>query len=562
MLRAMRAVVIAAFFLAASCGGARTDGGSPPPRTSRFGMLKRQLDLFDAARFERNPALRPDLERELRLPAGSLAGADATDRAADALLVEADRILAADRLDEGAQQARTLIELDRRPPERAELWRRMMEVKVIARGAGPLAPNARLRLAAYCWRALDDARKTTWRLRIFAVSHCLYPLYDSDPEPYFSRDPAQRPPPPDWRKLVSRARDLFAEPFDSWGRLEGARRRVMADLEALLFVKAEVEMPLEPEPTEGAPAVPGAAIHDWPPLAGMTVRLAQQVDRLKVELQADSRGALGLIAPPGATGADLLAAAAAARAAGAEEVVLFVYTEQTLQPPPGDYWLEDHRRAARAATIALSLAPLGATAGSGAREPRRVEFEGGLRLHLMIAAGKWTLLSPDGVLAELPAGDAQLVTHLANASSAFPDEASLVLVVDPAATVSGILAAAAAAAYRDGKPFLRLGLGTAAPRAKVGPALAKRIALRSAATVAIQPEALAPHAAAARACYQEALEKSPSLAGTVRLEAAAGSVVRIGPANETLTRCATQALGGAMKAQQTGTADVTFSVKR
>jgi hypothetical protein len=560
MLRAMRAAIAAAL-LAAACGGARSDGGgTPPPLTSRFGPLRHSLDLFDAARFGREPSLRPELERSLGLPAGALSGKDATDRAADALLVEADRILAEDRLDEGAQQARTLVAFDRQPPQRADLWKRMMEMKAIARGAGPLARNARLRLAAYCWRAFDDAQKTIRRLRVFAVSHCLYPLHDSDPEPYFAHDPALRPPPPDWGKLLAHAVELLQTSGD-WARLERARRTVMGDLQAIR--QSPAELPVDPVPGDEAPVVAGVPIQDWQPLATVSADLQKQVDRLRVELQADGRGQLTLqAAGVGGTAADLLAAAALARSVGAQEVLLLVRTEQTVKAPPGDAWPAGQPVAARAGVIAVSLAPLGTTADSGGREPRRVEFERGLELHLVVGATKWTLTSPGGVIADLPAGDAGLASQLAQVQTAFSDEVTLVIVPEPAATYASVVAAAAAAAYRDGKPLFRLGLGKAAPRARAGGALAKRIALRGAAAVTITPDALAPHASAARACYQDALEKSPTLAGAVRLEAAAGSVVRIGKADATLTRCATQALTGAMKSMQTGAADVVFSVKR
>ncbi|HUS64861.1 MAG TPA: hypothetical protein VMZ28_09985 [Kofleriaceae bacterium] len=557
----MRALAVcAAIVVAAGCGGARSQGGDgrPPVRESSFARLKHQLDLFDAARFGREAVLRAELERALGMSAGTLSGEDATDRAASAILVEADRILAEDRLDAGAQDARTLVAFDQQAPERAELWKRMMEVKAIARGRGPLAPNARLRLAGYCWRALDDAQKTIWRLRVFAASHCLYPLYDSDPEPYFSRDPMLRPPPPEWKKLVSRAVELLA-PVGDWGRLERARQRVIADLQGVLGEHdVTTQWPIDPLPDTWAPVVPGATIQDWPPLAWMGGSL--RVRDMIVDLQADGRGQYGLMPPFGsATGADLLDAANTAFHAGATDVLLFVRTEQTVKAPQGDHWPAGQPVAARAGTIVVSLAPLGSTAASGGREPRVAEFEGGLRLHLLVGATKWTLLSPDGVIAEVPAGDARLAGELGRVQSAFGDQVALVLVPDPKATYASVLAAAAAAAYRDGKPFFRLGLASAAPKAKAGSVLAGRIARRAAVQVTIQPEALAAHAAAARACYQDAVEKKPKLAGAVHLEAAAGAVVRTGKGDEVLTRCATQALGPAMKAQQTGAADVTFA---
>jgi hypothetical protein len=116
--------------------------------------------------------------------------------------VRVDAVLAHDRLHAGAQAARTLLEQDRRPPaDRADLYRRMAELKGIARGGGPLAANALLRLAAFCAAAFRDATTAPARARPRILAMCLYPLYDSDPEPYLAEDPARRPPEPAWEDL-------------------------------------------------------------------------------------------------------------------------------------------------------------------------------------------------------------------------------------------------------------------------------------------------------------------------------------------------------------------------
>jgi len=69
----------------------------------------------------------------------------------------ADRILEHERLHKDAQAARTLLEWDRRPPAtRKDLFLAASRLKTLARGGGPLAANATLRLALLCTQAFRE----------------------------------------------------------------------------------------------------------------------------------------------------------------------------------------------------------------------------------------------------------------------------------------------------------------------------------------------------------------------------------------------------------------------
>src|SRR5690606_31372843 len=167
------------------------------------------LDLFDDARFrgDAGAASRELLARALGLDPAAR-GPAATDAAARALLAEVDTLLAAERLHPGAQAARVLLDLDLEPRTAEGAFSRAQALKRIARGGGPVAANALLRLAGTCRRALADAAAAPSRREPLVLAHCLYPLYDADPAPYLSADPAARPPAPAWRDLVAGTRAL------------------------------------------------------------------------------------------------------------------------------------------------------------------------------------------------------------------------------------------------------------------------------------------------------------------------------------------------------------------
>ena len=554
--------------LAIGCAGragARDAGGSAGGG-DRFERVHRLIDLYDDARFAQRAESRAALGRELGVAVGT--GPAATDRVVRALLVEVDRVLAAERLHAGAQAARTLLEFDGTPPAaRAEVLQRIKEVKAIDRSGGPMAPNARLRLAAYCWRALDDATRAPWRQRPFAIAHCLYPLYDSDPGAYFDRDPDRRPPLPDWKELHRSAVDILNERIYPWGRLGHASTALVRRLEAI--IERREEMPVEPVSEVMVSA--DAPLYDWAPVAEATTK----VEVLRERIQGDGRGQVALRVAPGGKG-DIPDLARKALEAGAGEIQLLAARRQKLQVPSGDYWATKWQRTpqrgwtertsyvTRAAVVPIALAPLGDTPATGSRSPYAVDFAAGLRLTLVIGAARWRLVGEQGELANIPANDkpdpaALLVEALVRVRAAFPDQQALALVVEPAAPNGQVIAAAAAAARRRGAPFFRLGLAAKAPPVR-GSSLARRVKLRSGASVAVVPDTLAGRRPALLACYQDAIEKAPKLAGTVRLEPGKGAAAVVGAADKRLAACATAGLGKALVESGATSAEVTFRI--
>jgi hypothetical protein len=538
--------------LAIGCAGrSGTRGGGPAAAGDRFERIHRLIDLYDTARFAHDEKSRAALGRELGVEVGT--GPAATDRVIAALLVEVDKLLAADRLHGGAQAARTLLEFDGKPPAaRAEVLQRMTEVKAIARGRGPLAPNARLRLAGYCWRALDDATRAPWRQRHFAVAHCLYALYDSDPDPYFARDPDRRPPLPPWQDLVAASRSLLPE-----GPLGGAALR-----EALSAIEKRAdEMPVEPvadamEPPEQVAAA--APLYDWAPV----VEPGASVNDVRERIQGDGRGQVALRLAPNGKG-DIGNLAATAGTAGANEVQVLVARKQKLEAPAGDYWHGKAATVTRAAIIPISLLPLGKPAATGSRTHAAVDFASGVQLTLVLGPTRWRLLGTDGELWVGNAADSrdlQLRATLVAVRRAFPDQQALALVVDSQVTNAEVMTAAAAAAFtKTGAPFFRLGLAAKAPAVK-GNGLARRVKLRAGASVAVMPDTLAARKPALLACYQDAVEKAPALAGVVRLEPKNGAAAVTGKADKRLAACATRALGRALIDSGATSAEVTFRV--
>ena len=534
--------------------GTRGGGGGASGGGDGWQRVHRLVDLYDTARFAKSAEARAALGRELAAPVGT--GPAATDRLVAALLVEVDRVLAGERLHPEAQAARTLLEFDGTPPAaRRELLQRMTELKAIARGKGPMAPNARLRLAGYCWRALDDATRAPWRQRHFAVAHCLYPLYDSDPDPYFARDPDRRPPPPRWQDLAAGSRSLLTE-VDHHGRLRQAR----IGLELLLVLlgkESSNEMPVEPQPDVMSAA--DAPLYDWAPVADPKT----PVDALRERVQGDGRGQVAVLVPADGAG-DVPEMARTARAAGAGEIQLLVARRQTLQAPPGDYWHGKPSEVTRAAVVPISLAPLGGTSASAARSPYAVDFASGLRLTLVIGASRWRLVGDEGELAVIPSqgkpdAAALLIEALARVRAAFPDQQALAVYAEPAAKNRDVIAATAAAARRSGGPFFRLGMAVGPPRVRSGN-LARRVKLRAGASVAVVPDTLAARRPALLACYQDAVEKAPTLAGTVRLEPKSGAAAVVGKADKRLAACAVRALGRAILDSGASSAEVTFRI--
>jgi hypothetical protein len=557
--------------LAAACGGGRgrSDATARTPPEQPFARIHRWIEQFDLARFAGEDAALAALSDELAGGTVIRRGAPGTERAIELLLVKVDELLAADRLHPGAVAARTLLGFDGwRPPGRAEVWRRMMELKAIARSDSPLAASARLRLGGYCLVALRDAAAAPYRHRVKLASHCLYPAYDSDPEPYFDPDPERRPPTPDWQRVLDDLEEVLA-PGRAWGRLEPARAALVAQLN-----QAGAPGAIPVEPLVGAlPTVAEAILFDWSPRlelpdrGGATDLAPARLDALKGQVHADGRGLAHLWIDAGQpkAGAAIRRAAQTSSRAGVAELELLVATGQQITVPPGDHWSGrlPNGSASRAGRVALSLAPMSG-AGQDPRSPRLLDWTIGLRLHLVIGATRWRLLAPTGVIASAAItpdthAAGQLVQALERVRAAFPDEQNLVLVLEPEASYPAAAVLAASAARRGGAPLFRLGLAERAPPVRER-GLARRVERRAAAELDVTPASLASASGPVLSCYRDLLERAPALAGKVRLEFTGGQVRAVGGTDRRLVRCATSGLDRAMREAGAASAEVSFQV--
>ncbi len=142
-------------------------------RDAAWRLLHALIDVFDAARFARDDEALAVLWNALELAESPRRGAEATELVSRALLSEADALLAGDRLLAAAQDAHALLAIDAEPPVTMEHARGALVVmQAIARGTGPLADNAALRLAAWCVRALADAAASQPADRHYKLLQC------------------------------------------------------------------------------------------------------------------------------------------------------------------------------------------------------------------------------------------------------------------------------------------------------------------------------------------------------------------------------------------------------
>jgi len=548
-----------------------------------WGRAHYLVDLFDDARFRRDD----DSLRLLLATMGDAAltpterGEDATAKVLSFLSAEVNRVVRLDRLHQGAQAALTLFAFAAQPPRnRSEVLQRMAEVKALANGSDA-ASNALLRMVGYCRHAFEDAARARWADRAQMLCHCLYPLYESNPDPYFADHPSDRPPPPHWRELGAGMLKLLDRVAALEDRLAAAAQHQKGSITRLLDDNAS-EMPTLPDPAAlGAPLVAHAVPYDWTPLLvlGDGSKL-DPVDKyaqaLAMPLQGDGRGRIALAMAGHAPSSALAHALAIARAAGASRLDLLVSIRQQLSVPPGDFW---HGRiegdsATRLAVIPVAVAaedPVPGKAPTNAPEqpiwdPKRAK----IGLHLVVGPNEWRLLSAQGTLQRIAtaaggkAPKTALREALARARGAFSDEAGLVLVAGKGASYGAVLSAADAAARDDrGRAlFHMLAFADEAPKPARGNALARRVERRWLAQVRIDPTALDNRSASIRSCYQDLLEKQPKLAGSVRLEVGpAGAVVVSGPRSKKLRACVLGAAGSAMSARGIASAVVELRPK-
>ncbi len=532
------------------------------------------LDLFDDARFRRDATSRAMLATTLKMAPAR--GSAATTEAIDGLLVEVDRVLAIDRLHAGAQQARTLLELDReRPRDRAAVLQKMIELKTVARGGGEMAPGAVLRLTTYCTTAAEDSLRAKVGDRARIIAHCLYPLWDSDPEPYFAESSRIRPPPPDPVAIGARVDDLLGRA--AWGRLALAGAEVRERSQRWFAQHAASLLPLLPDPERaGLPAVDAAPPYDWTPLLDLgdgrgLSAAATYAKGIGASVLTDGRGTVAVALQAHAPASALLRAAEAAVASRAHTLELLVSTEQRLSVPAGDYWsgrLEGDR-VRRHAVLRLFLAAMPGAEAIETGSTRPVQWDpahAALELSLEITPDRWKLAGAGGELAAIEVADPkvapteQLRRELERIRRAFPDEDGLLIVPGAKASYGSLATAIAALGSGGGALFSRLALAPARP-AITSTKLAQRITRRAPATIDIRPQELSLRAAIARRCYQDLLESAPTAAGEIRLELAAGKITVTGGAgNKKLRACAQTAVGPAMAEQAIPTALVTFSL--
>jgi|GEM_PF-4997445 len=546
----------------------RASAGSIDAAWTRVHYL---LDAFDSARFSSSESAREILFAAL--DAGAEArGPEATNRVIDALVRATDDVLALDPEHAEASRARVLLRFDREPPTAPPtILQRTIELATVARAPSDLATNACLRLAGWCLRALDDAVAAPRGRAAKMLAHCLYPLYEADPAPYFADDPARRPPPPAPADLVAGTDALLAIASKTPSRAAAVATSLRSGL-AERRAELLAGLPTVPAPGDlGVPTARPAALYDMQPLVQASARVEANAlrDRLLAQLAADGRAQVAVALPPDDAGA-LYPVAAAARAAGASELLVAVAASQKLQVPAGDYWhraggLEPGlRQVNRLGVLPIRIAeadPDSAAARDASRDATRARLD----LHLLVSNKGWVVRTPGSVLADssgpLDERVAAVRAALAAVRSAFADEDVAYLAVEPGASAEQLVRALEAArTTADGAPlfsafFLVTGIETGKPDG-----VGDRVGRRAAARVAVVPQDLERRVPALRACYQRRLDDRP-VAGTVRLELDDNRTRAVsGPA--TLRECALAALADLIESENMASAEIRFSLAR
>lgn len=547
--------------------------------TAAWARVHYLMDLFDDARFRRDSDSLTVLHEALgRTDDQPERGAQTTDWVLAELTREVDDIIGGDRMHPHAQSARTLLEFDSRPPSsRVGLLTRMGELKAIAKRDHPLADNARMRLFGYCRNALADIATARYADRHRVLAHCLYPLYASNPEPYFARRADDRPPTPRWQDI----RDNLLELIEKVAA--GGRRLALAGAvgrEQVKAVTADVaHMPVVPGADElGVPAAARATPYDWTPLVLLgngedkIRRLADgriaDTEHLGKAIAGDGRRTVAIALRAGSPSGAALKAGGAVALLGAETLEFAVSMQQFLKVPRGDYWFERLKGEStqRLGVIPVSLVPL---RGADAVSSKTWDVNrANLKLHLHLEPDKWILTAPTGLVSEIGSADKARAMQtlrgiLSWVHAAFPEEDALVLVPEPDTDVAQLVAALEAARHdAQGRELIdQIGLSDKLP-AVTSNVLADRIERRSKAAVEISPSALAVRTSVVRACYQDALDSRPKAKGAFRLELG-GDVVRVtsGPKEPALRDCLMAGLAPMMKAQKMASAEVKLSAE-
>ena len=525
------------------------------------------MDLFDDARFSASEASRNVLGEIAGRPLEAMRGPAATQALAELLVLDADRVLELDRRSAQGQALRVLASFDAAgPSNRSGVFQAMQELKRLRSKGGPLGANATLRLFGYCRNALLDARRFDRAGQRIALSHCLYPLYASDPDPYFAEHSEERPPPPRVGRITESLEALVTDPGET--RLQAAFDAQKSWIQN--FAKAPGILPPVDALGLRLPSVSLARPYDDAPILG------SDTSALAAELLADGRGQVAVAFASERPASDLLAAATTAEAAGASSLLLLVSTSQRLRVPDGDYWSDSIRDAPvwRTGQIALSLArledgesdsPKDRSVGTKAAKWNKQHSD--LTLHLVVSLSEWRLLSPLGEIVRVSVGDknqsapAVLQTALIQVRKAYPDEQGMILVPAPGTSVGALALAAEAAHHRpDGLPlFPRLALAKAAPTVRKGKQLAARIERRALANVSANPELLSDKVPAALRCYQYLTKTKKLASAAVRLEIPENGTLSATGGTKQLQACAKAAFGEAMRANKLRAAEIQFS---
>ncbi|MCP4444678.1 MAG: hypothetical protein GY811_04935 [Myxococcales bacterium] len=529
------------------------------------------LELFDSARFGRDVQSRDFLAEISGRPKAAMTGPVATQAIAELLILETDRTLELDRQHGLAQKLRVIAGYDASgPTARSQAFQAMQELKRVRVADAPLTASASLRLFGYCRSALTDAQALSRQGRRIAISHCLYPLFDADPEPYFSKRSALRPPPPELERLLGQMQATLR--VQSPGRLRGALEIQSRWLED--FSGSAVHFSsLDPLALRLPPASRVAPYDDYP----LYIPGTTSMEGAKAAATADGRHRIALALAADAPASGILSAAVAFAGTDVDVLSLLVAIRQRLRAPKGDYWYTsvDEHQAWRAGELPISLGAMRVgerTLRDSTSEAKATEWNrrhSQLSLHLVIAPRRWSLLSPLGEIASFAANDKDtspaqgLRAALRGLRRAFPDEQGLVLVAAEGLSVGAFVMAANAVRYgADGAPlFPKIAIAQKAPKPRSGKALRERITRRAAAAVSVVPTSLEAKIPSALRCYQALAEKKRLPTGEVRLEMKPEGALSASGGHKAIQSCSIESFEGLMRELGLPAIKVDFSVK-
>jgi hypothetical protein len=549
--------------------GAQADEGDKAAAWQRAHYL---LDLFDAVRFGGDELSREALAKIAARPLSAMKGSAATTAIAELILLEIDHVLELDRTHSLASQARTLIRFDAAPPqERTQVFQRVEELKRVVAKRGELETAARLRLFGYCRQALQDADGLAGPRKRVALSHCLYPLYTSDPAPYFADTASNRPPPPVRSELIMDMGKLLDH--SEWPRLAAAVATQRVWLESFLLARPQAI--LDPMQLRLPPATNVSPYDDYPLLGVVKGDVATAAATLRGPLLQDQRRVVAVPYASETPATETLRAAAISAAAGATTLAVLVSMQQRFSVPKGDYGSSrlQGNQTTRVGEIHWSLALMEGTGGASdtqeakatAWDPRRAA----LRLHLHVSPKQWRLTSTQGDIKVIDTSTKEslpqdkLRDELKSIRRAFPDEDGLVLVPDAGASHGALVAAALASRVEaNGQSlFAQLAISGDAPKSRSGKRLIKQIQRRAKAAVSVTPKTLESRNPVALRCYQELHNKKRAPTGEIRMELGPDAVIKTSGRGDALVSCAKKAYAGAMLDAKIPSVSVKFSAQ-